>query len=156
MIKNVSVHVSNAVPKVDFNASGYHNNHHNYGSNHHYGSNQSNYHHNSARYSPYNKGGHDMRRNHHHRSNQFNNQANSNSLHANNLHSSNNPLVNSTYNNHPAMVAPISPNPPIWSLSGNRADQLPPGLPGIPGLPPVANTQYGMNNLAAQKHYGQH
>lgn len=167
LIKNVSVHVSNAVPKVDFNASGYHNNnhHHNYGSNHHYGNHQSNYHHNSMRFNPYKQSGNQHnnndlgRRNHHQRNNQFNNQTQSN-LHANQL-------VNSTYNPHQlnnqlshvvgnSMAAPPnSAPPPIWAnlgthvtghVTGNRND--------LPPLPIANAQQYGMNLV--QKHYGQH
>lgn len=144
LIKNVSVHVSNAVPKVDFNASGYHHSNHHH-SNNHYGNHsygnhhQSNYsHHNQSRYNPYKGGQQDMRR--HQRNHQFNNQAN-NSIHSN-------PLVNSTYNPHP-MAAPMPPNP-IWNstLGAHVSNGAP--MTAVPNQP-----QYGMNPLTP-KHYGQH
>ena len=173
LIKNVSVHVSNAVPKVDFSASGYHhsnNSHSSYHSNHQYGSNhQTNYqhHHNnqSSRYNPY-KGGQQQQqqefrsRNHHQTRNhhQFNNNNTTSNLHTN----GNNPLVNSTYNqstyNHQMATAmnTMSPNA-IWTSSlgahavGNGRDGLNPHGLQVANAPP----QYGMNPLT-QKHYGQH
>ena len=162
LVKNVSVHVSNAIPKVEnYNASGYHhtNHHHN---NHHYGNHyerthQSNYHHNQARYNPYKSGGQQEFRagrmaSHQPRNHQFN--SNANSMHTN----GNSALVNNSTYSHPMATAmQMSPNP-IWTSSlgahgvGNGARN------DLPGLP--VNAQYGMNPLTVQKHvsghYGQH
>jgi len=166
IINGISVHVSNAVPKVDYNASS----NYNQSSFHSTSNHQSNYshhsHHNQSRYNPYhhkNGGGQqqDLRfmrrqqqghqhRNHHQFNNPVNNSMN-NSMN-NTMHSNGNPLVNTNFNPHPMTAIPNSMNS-IWTNSlgahvsnGGRTD-----LPPMPVQQPPA---YGMP--LTQKHYGQH
>ena len=165
LVKNVSVHVSNAIPKVEnYNSSGYHHTNHHHNNQHHYGNHyerthQSNYHYNQTRYNPYKSGAGGgggqpefrtgrmtSQQPHQSRNHQFNN---ANSMHTN----GNSGLVNSSYS-HPMAAMQMSPNP-IWTSSlgahgvGNGARN------DLPGLP--VNAQYGMMNpLTVPKHYGQH